>query len=105
MTNRRPATVAPDWVWDQVSNLDYPHASVVLGVPLGWLKKAVPADKVKYSRLGKHVLFTPDDIAENRRRASQPVKDAPLVTVLGKGDADRAKIRAALIAAEGRRAA
>ncbi|NUQ98893.1 MAG: hypothetical protein HOY79_20810 [Streptomyces sp.] len=93
------SAVKPGWVWDEVSSLDYAHASIVLGVPVGWLKKAVPAGKVKHSRLGKHVVFTPDDIAENRRMSSQPVKGAPTVSI-APDDTYRAKLRNALLRAE-----
>lgn len=93
------STVEPGWVWDQVSNLDYAHASVVLSVPVGWLKKAVPAGKVKHSRLGKHVVFMPEDIAENRRMSSQPIESAPTVSIVP-DDAYRAKVRGALLRAE-----
>jgi hypothetical protein len=98
MSARRPKSVAPDWTWDGVGNLDYDHAAVVLGVPVGWLKEKVPLDEVQHSRLGKHVVFTPDDIAEIRRVSCRPV--ATSVAPIASDDKDRTKLRAALMRAE-----
>lgn len=87
------STVEPGWVWDQVSSLNYDHAAKVLGVPAEWLKKRVPEGGFPHSRYGKHVIFTPEDIAEIRRRHRVPVAGMPGTT----GEGDRAKLRAALL--------
>lgn len=101
---KQVAHIAPGWVWDGVSNLDYIHAAHVLGVPVGWLKEKVPALGLPHGRYGKHVLFTPDDIAEIRRMhhvaATQP-QTQTLVQVVS----DPEVIRLALMADECRRAA
>lgn len=98
MSTRRPKSVDPDWAWDGVSNLNYGHAAVVLGVPVGWLKEKVAAREVQHSRLGRHVVFTPDDIAEIRRVSCRPV--ATSVAPIAGDDVDRTKLRAALLRAE-----
>lgn len=43
--------------------LDIPSAAEVLSVPEQWLRKAVSAKKVPYTRIGKHVRFRPAHIA------------------------------------------
>lgn len=97
--NRRPPNVAPDWVWDQVSNLDYAHAAVVLGVTVGWLKEKAPKDEIQSSKLGKHRVFSPADIAAIRAdsmcpaKTTSPVQAVPAYTA---DDAYRATVRAAL---------
>lgn len=98
MSARRPKSVDRDWVWDEVSNLNYDHAAVVLGVPVGWLKEKVPAGEVQHSRLGRHVVFTPDDIVENRRVSCRPV--AASVAPIASDDVDHTRLRAALVRAE-----
>lgn len=95
MSARRPKSVAPDWIWDGISSLNYDHAAVVLGVSPGWLKEAVAAGDVQHSRLGGRVVFTPADIAEIRRVSCRPV--ATSVAPIGKDDADRTRLRAALL--------
>lgn len=84
------SAVEPGWVWDGVKALDYDHAAVVLGPPAGWLRKAVPAGEIPHSRYGKHVIFTPEDIAEIRRRHRVPIAGT------ASNDIDRSKLRAAL---------
>lgn len=40
------------------------EAAEVLNVPEGWLRKKVSAGVVPHTRLGKHVRFTQDHIAQ-----------------------------------------
>jgi hypothetical protein len=95
MTDPKAVTkVADGWVWDQVKSLDYLHAAYVLGVPVGWLKEKVPAGEVDHSRMGRHVVFTPENIAANRRRFSRPATDPGEATT--DSEAYRMQLRAAL---------
>ncbi len=104
-TPRQPVKVADDWVWDGVRSLDYPHAAAVLGIPVGTLKKLAPAEEVQSSRIGKHVMFTPDDIADIRRASRRPAKDAPTTLTVVPDDKYRSDVRAALVADNRRSAA
>lgn len=97
-------TIAPDWVWDEVSDLDYSHAARVLRLPVGWLKEKAPAEEIPCTRYGKHVRFTPDDIREIRRMHRKAPAGAPVLAAVA-GDEDRPQIRAALLKAESRNAA
>lgn len=95
----RPDTVAPDWVWDQVSNLDYAHASVVLGVPVGTLKEKALRGEIPSCKLGKRRLFSPANIAAIRAASLCPAKTASPVQAVPAytdDDAYRATVRAAL---------
>jgi excisionase family DNA binding protein len=40
------------------------EAAAVLNVPEGWLRKKVTARLVPFTRLGKHVRFTPDQVGQ-----------------------------------------
>lgn len=99
----RPA-VEPGWVWDEVSDLDYAHAAHVLRLPDSWLREKVPELNLPHSEYGRHVRFTPDDIAEIRRMHHKPETNAPLALARD-GEAHNARLRAALVAADRRRAA
>lgn len=88
------STVEPGWIWDEVSGLDYDHAAHVFGVPVGWLKKRVPEGGFPHSRFGKHVIFSPEDIAEGRRRHRVQVSGMPGTAVVS--DTERARLRAAI---------
>lgn len=104
--SKASAAVADDWVWDGVRSLDYAHAAVVLGIPVGTLRKLAPAEEVQSSQIGKHVVFTPDDIAAIRRATRRPAKsETPVLTLVpdpAPDDAYRAKVRAALAQANAR---
>lgn len=96
---KRPESVAPDWVWDEVSNLDYAHAAVVLGVPVGFLKEKAPKRKIPSTKLGKHRVFSPANIAAIRAENLCPAEtDSPVQAVPAYSDDDayRAKLRAAI---------
>ena len=40
------------------------EAALALNVPVGWLRKKVSSGAVPHTRLGKHVRFTQDHLAE-----------------------------------------
>lgn len=88
------STVEPGWIWDQVSDLDYAHAALVLRLPEGWLKQMAPAERIPSTKYGKHVHFTPENIAEIRRMHYRPVRGAAEPVEI---ETQRAAIRAALV--------
>lgn len=53
--------------------LDIPAAAEWLAVPEGWLRKKVTAGEVPCTRLGKHVRFTADHLAEIVAEGEQQV--------------------------------
>lgn len=44
--------------------LDIPAAAEWLNVPEGWLRKKVSSGEVQHTRLGKHVRFSADHLAQ-----------------------------------------
>lgn len=96
--------VEPGWIWDEVSDLNYVHAAHVLGLPVGWLKEKVPAKKIPCTHYGRHVRFTPADIAEIRRMHHVPATK-PLAQTLVQVVSDPEQIRLALLADARRSAA
>lgn len=95
----RMTAVAPGWVWDQVSDLDYDHAAQVLRLPVGWLKEKAPRGDIPRTQYGKHIRFTPDDIREIRRMHRQPARGRS-TPVVEDSEVYDARLRAALVRAE-----
>lgn len=56
--------------------LDIPAAADRLGVPEGWLRKAVTARRVPFTRIGKHVRFTEEHL-ESIVRAGEQAPQLP----------------------------
>lgn len=90
--------VKPGWVWDEVVDLDYIHAAHVLGVPVGLLRKGVPAKRLPHMRIGKHVRFGTREIAEIRRMHHQSAATTDT------DDEGLARLRAAIHAQQSRTA-
>jgi len=54
----------------------------LLGVNRSWVRNAVTARRIHYSRIGKHVRFSPDDQALNAAMwAEQPARTPAAVLV------------------------
>lgn len=48
-----------------------------LGLPFGWVREKVAKREIPFRRLGKHVRFSPDDVAAILADAEEPVKRVP----------------------------
>jgi excisionase family DNA binding protein len=58
--------------------LNFEEAARTLGVRESWLRDKVAKRQVPHTRLGKHVRFSPDDLAVIVRSGHQPaVKTRP----------------------------
>jgi excisionase family DNA binding protein len=63
------------------------EAAAELNVPEGWLRKKVTARAVPFTRLGKHVRFTNDDLHAIVVSGQQ----SPLAETVGNGVSRRAR--------------
>lgn len=63
--------------------LDITAYAQLLGVGRSWVRDAVTARRIKHTRVGKHVRFTPEDQEANRAMwAQEPVRTPAAVVVI-----------------------
>ena len=55
--------MSPESRGDPPHLLSITEAAIYLNVPEGWLRKKVSAKGVPFTRIGKHVRFTPEHLA------------------------------------------
>jgi excisionase family DNA binding protein len=58
--------------------LDIDGLADYLGVPRTWVRDMVTARQIPFRKIGRHVRFHPDDVAEIEKAAKQPALSGPL---------------------------
>lgn len=50
----------------------------VLGVPVSWVRNAITARSIPHRRVGRHVRFAPEDVADLKAQIFEPaITDTP----------------------------
>lgn len=60
-----------------MADLDIKGLAAELGVPWTWVRDKVTARQLPHHRYGRHVRFTPEDVAAIRETSAEPVAKAP----------------------------
>jgi excisionase family DNA binding protein len=71
------------------------EATALLNVPEGWLRKKVSARAVPYTRLGKHVRFSPDHLQAVVAAGEAAIEEAAAMPRQGLSRRTRRTARAA----------
>lgn len=74
--------------------LTIPEAAAYLNVPKRWVTEAIRTNRVRYTRLGKHVRFRPEHLDELIAAGEQPVLTpaAGTLTAIGTRSSARARL-------------
>ena len=59
-----------------MADLDIDGLAAELGVPRTWVRDKVTARAIPHHRYGRHVRFTPEDVAEFRRLTAEATAKA-----------------------------